>query len=214
MYTVGSFLEEAFIKKYSIPVGLIGLALTAMSTFGFKMEGTIPVITYWASVWLLIAVVILFLIALSLSVKKLNVYVNTRFNIGELPPVFSVHSMDDGLHAKMILHSKENINLQKDAVVSVVFNDENEGATELALGVVTDQTDGKIALVATPKSSMKEKWSAILESSHEYIGKLTVRTIIDRNYVNDDYLFKENYDIGILQQASDDVNDDGEGITL
>ncbi|MFT5759387.1 MAG: hypothetical protein ACI9LM_004149 [Alteromonadaceae bacterium] len=215
MHNKRRFVEEAFIKRYSVPVGLIGLALTAMSTFGFTMEGTFKAYNFWAAMFFLIAIIILMIIALDLAVKELNKYVNSRFNVGELPPVLSICDINNKANAKIILHPKDGMVLQKDTVVSVILADDLAGDLELGLGVITDQqTDGKIALVATPKRNMINQWNQILSKSSEYTNKIRVRTIIDRNYVNDDYLYKENYDIGNLSQSADAITTDGAGVKL
>lgn len=215
MYKSKNFISEAFIQQYSIPVGIVGLALTAMSTFGVKMTGQFEAYTFWASIWLLLAVIILTLIALSLAVKQLNKYCNSLFNIGELPPLLSICSISNGSNAKIILHPKENINLQKDSVVSVILADDEEGDIELGLGVIThQQADGRIALVATPKRNMESRWSTILKNSSEYTSKIRVRTVIDRNYINDDYLYKESYEISSLSSSASDLKSDGTGTKL
>ncbi|HIF9058483.1 TPA: hypothetical protein ACX6MG_002511 [Photobacterium damselae] len=210
-----SFVSEAFIKRYSVPVGLVGLGLTAMSTFGVEITRKFEGYEFWGAVWFLIALLILVVIALDLAVKDLNKYVNSRFNIGELPPVLSICSMDGSSNAKIILHPKDNLSLQKDSVVSIILNDDKQGDLEIGLGVVTDQqTDGNIALVATPKRCMNSRWENILEKSAEYTNRIKVRTIIDRNYINDDYLHKENYEIGSLSNSADATTSDGSGAKL
>lgn len=215
MHTSFGFMGEAFFKRYSIPIGVVGLALTAMSTFGIQMTGQFEAYKFWAAVWLLVAINILVLIALNLSVKKLNNYENCKFNIGELPPVLSISSMNDGENAKIILHPKENIILQKDTVVTILFSDEQQGDIELGLGVVVDhQADGRLGLVATPKRRMQEQWNEVLKNTPAYTNKLRVRTIIDRNYVNDDYLYKENYEIGKLSESAKEVTSDGDGTKI
>ncbi len=215
MYSKRKYLGDAFIKRYSVPVGVIGLALTAMSTFGIKMDGTFEAYKFWAAIWFFIALIILFIIALDLSIKELNQFANSKFNIGELPPVLSINSVKNGDYAKIILHPKENISLQKDAVVSIILSDDIEGDLELGLGVITDlQADGKVALVATPKRDQTDKLEVILKDPARYTNKIRVRTIIDRNYVNDDYLYKENYEIGSLSGSVDGVTTDGKGTKL
>ncbi len=215
MHNKRSFIEEAFVNRYSVPVGLIGLGLTAMSTFGIQMDGTVKSYTFWGAVWLLVALLILIVIALDICVRELNKYSNSKFNIGELPPVLSICSINAGSNAKIILHPKENLSLQKDSVVSIILHDDNQGDIEIGLGVITDQQgDGNIALVATPKRHLNDIWSEMLSKNSEYINKIKVRTIIDRNYVNDDYLYKENYEIGNLSESAGTVTSDGSGAKL
>lgn len=215
MYNKRKYLSEAFIKRYSIPIGIVGLALTTMSTFGVSMEGTFNASNFWAMVWLFVALIILVIIALDLALKDLNVFVNSKFNIGELPPVLSITGINDDENAKIILHPNKNISIQKDAVVTIILCDEKQGDIEFGLGVITDlQADGKIALVATPKRALEKQWRLVLENAGNYTSKLRVRTIVDRNYVNDDYLYKENYEIGNLSKSANVLNHDGTGVKL
>lgn len=215
MFRKLDFISEAFLKRYSIPIGIIGLSLTAMSTFQVKMDGTFEAHTFWVTTWLLIALIILVIISLQLAVNKINTIFSSKFNIGNLPPIFSLCAINEKQNAKIILHEKEGVSLQKDTVISVIYIDDEQGDLELGLGVVTHlQSDGKIAFVATPKRNMEPIWNRILNNPTDFYSRLQAKTLIDRNYINDDYLYKENYEILNLSTSSDSLSDDGAGVNL
>ncbi|EGN74189.1 hypothetical protein A28LD_2329 [Idiomarina sp. A28L] len=210
MLSTGEYISGAVRKKHSIVIAVIGLSVSLLPSFGVQLVHTVHGLIFWPL--LLIALSSLFFIysGLRVAVNDIVLLKARKFNVGSLPSAIMITKNNDNEGARVILENNESIRIDKDVVVSICLEDNTHGQTEVALGVVLkQQDDGKIIIAANPKEAESSKWSEIINNPDRYKQSITITTCINRNYLDSDYLYRENYDVKALRNSVDNLDSDG-----
>jgi len=215
MLNASDYIFDAIQKKHSIPIALAGLFLSVLSAFEVKLGTPFSGYTFWAVVIIITAVALFIYFGLNLAISEVNYLNSRRFNVGNLPEVIKIKKNSDDDGANLILEGRQSIHIDKDTVVSISYLDDESGEMEVALGVVIkQQDDNRIIIAANPKTAQLDLWKSVLKNTNVNFRKIRVSTCINRNYLNADYLYTENYDIEVLKKAAKDLDADAEGIKL
>lgn len=215
MHKASDYIFDAIQKKHSIPIAIAGLFLSVLSAFEVKLGAPFSGYTFWAVVIIIAGVALFIFLGLKLAISEVNRLRGSRFSVGNLPEVIQIkkNTEDDG--ALLILKDSVSIHIDKDTVVSISYLDDESGEMEVALGVVIkQQDDNKIIIAANPKTDQLALWKSELIRNCVNWRKIKVSTCINRNYLDSDYLYKENYDIQVLTKAAKDLDADAEGNKL
>lgn len=210
MLSAGEYISSAVKKKHSITIAVIGLALSLLPTIGIKLDQTVHGFIFWTSLFVAASLLTFIYSGLCLAVQELIILRARKFNIGCLPSAIKITKNDNDEGAIVILENNESIRIDKDVVVSICLENETHGQSEVALGVILKhQDDGKIIIAANPKESKTRQWSDIINNPDRYHQLITVSTCINRNYLNSDYLYRENYEVRALKNSLSNVDSDG-----
>ncbi|WP_411359837.1 hypothetical protein [Pseudidiomarina salilacus] len=210
MFSTGDYISGAVRNKHSIVIAVIGLSLSLLPSFGVKLDQTVHGLIFWPLFFITVSMLIFIYSGLRVAVNDVILLKAKKFNVGCLPSAIMITKNNDNEGARVILENNECIRIDKDVVVSICLEDNNHGQTEVALGVVLkQQDDGKIIIAANPKEAESAKWSEVINNPDRYKQSITITTCINRNYLDSDYLYRENYDVKVLRNSVDNLDSDG-----
>jgi hypothetical protein len=195
-------------------VGLIATALSIMAYFGADDQFKIDIYLW------------VFLLILGLTLYITGVLLSTSWEMCKkiihgfalLPDIASSNKPSEHFpesEAILILPYQEYLSVGD--AISIYFGDKTEEL--IGIGFVEKKRDDgtfEIVVASTKKDNDKfqKVWQKILEGNSDTLKKIRPKVTIPSYLVRDDYLQRENISIAGIKNKSQDVSDDGSGVSI
>lgn len=133
-----------------------------------------------------------------------------------LADVKHVFQPTDAVHRyKVIVNHKDNVSLPNGTMICVHYKDLTEEI--VGLGKVTKtNSDGSIELAVTSVQGAESRWNEICEIQEKYKNILITCVIPDHVLPGslDEYIEHENREVQALNEGSENLETDGEGVRV
>ncbi len=214
-YKITTFLAGEIKTTHALIIAVVSLILTAISTFQVNLLGDIPVVVACGGFLIGLAIIMFLYSALDSVIDEINHQDNIKTTAGSLPKVSGIvfDPYDDDGIIKIILSDENNLIIQTNTLVSVLYSDVDEKMIGIGhILKLQSGNDKKIEICVQPLEKYKKLWESIKIDQEKYKNKMMVSCCIDKSTFPKSYLDEERSVVRELIEKTT-VTEDG-GVAL